>query len=154
MIHGYGSSGIPVLCASAMLGMGAEVATREAFEWVANEPKMMKATAVIGRFRDDIFTHKFEQERGHSASAVECYMEEYKASEEEAVEFLWKKISNAWKDVAEECQKPSLFPVAITECVLNLARLVGVLYENGDCFTNPHLIKDHLKSLFIDPVPL
>ncbi|CAI0456519.1 unnamed protein product [Linum tenue] len=111
---------------------------------------MMKATAVIGRFRDDIFTHK----RGHSASAVECYMEEYKASEEEAVEFLWKKISNAWKDVAEECQKPSLFPVAITECVLNLARLVGVLYENGDCFTNPHLIKDHLKSLFIDPVPL
>ncbi|CAL1391610.1 unnamed protein product [Linum trigynum] len=154
MIHGYGSSGIPVLCASAMLGMGAEVATREAFEWVANESKMMKATAVIGRFRDDIFTHKFEQERGHSASAVECYMEEYKASEEEAVEFLWKKISNAWKDVAEECQKPSLLPVAITERVLNLARLVSVLYENGDCFTNPHLIKDHLKSLFIDPVPL
>ncbi|KAK8602886.1 hypothetical protein V6N13_085088 [Hibiscus sabdariffa] len=36
------------------------------------------------RLYDDIVSHKFEQERGHHVSAVECYMREHEVSEEEA----------------------------------------------------------------------
>ncbi|CAN0923093.1 Alpha-copaene synthase [Linum grandiflorum] len=155
MIDGYNTIGMPVICTSAFLGMGPEIATREAFEWVTNESKMMKAAAVVGRFQNDIFSRKREQKGNHPPSAVECYMEQYKATEEEAVEFLWKEISNAWKDIAEECcQKPTVLPVALTDRLLNLVRLVSLLYENDDSFTNPDLMKDHLTSLFIDPIPI
>ncbi|CAN0923096.1 Alpha-copaene synthase [Linum grandiflorum] len=156
MIHGYGTSCMALLCTTAFLGMGAENATREAFEWASKESKMKKAAAVVGRFHNDIVSHKREQKGKHAASVVECYMEQYKASEEEALESLWKEISNAWKDVTQEyCdQKPTSLPVVFTHRLLNLVRLVGLLYENGDSITNPDIIKDHLTSLFIDPIPL
>ncbi|CAI0456479.1 unnamed protein product [Linum tenue] len=99
---------------------------------------------------------EFEQKRNHVASAVECCMKEYRVSEKEAVEFLWKEISNAWKDIVEEyCQKPTLLPSTdLTDRLLNLTRLINIFYDDGDCLINSHLLKDHLTSLFIDPVPL
>lgn len=35
------------------VGMG-DVATREAFEWVKNMPKLVQAASIVGRFTDDI----------------------------------------------------------------------------------------------------
>ncbi|CAI0456618.1 unnamed protein product [Linum tenue] len=156
IINGVASSGVSKLCTSCFVGMGAEIATKKAFEWVTNESKMMNAGCLIARVQNDIFSHEFEQKRNHVASAVECCMKEYRVSEKEAVEFLWKEISNAWKDIVEEyCQKPTLLPSTdLTDRLLNLTRLINIFYDNGDCLINSHLLKDHLTSLFIDPVPL
>ncbi|CAL1358032.1 unnamed protein product [Linum trigynum] len=153
-IDAYVTSGFPILCTSAFVGMGVEIATREAFEWVTNEPKMVRAASVISRIQNDIVSHKWERERSHAASAIECYMKEHGASEEEAIEFCWEEISRAWKDIAEECQKPTPLPVALTDRVLNFARSISVIYENGDGYTHSHLLKAHIASLFADPVPL
>ncbi|CAI0457089.1 unnamed protein product [Linum tenue] len=154
MITAHISCAMPITATSNFIGMGAEIATREAFEWVTNESKLMKACSVIGRLQNDIFSHECEQNRSHPASAVECYMKQHGATEEEAVEFLWKKIHNAWKDIVEEYQKPTPLPVALTDRLLNLARSFNLFYENGDGYTNSHLVKDHLTSMLIDPVPL
>ncbi|CAI0456478.1 unnamed protein product, partial [Linum tenue] len=156
IINGVASSGVSKLCTSCFVGMGAEIATKKAFEWVTNESKMMNAGCLIARVQNDIFSHEFEQKRNHVASAVECCMKEYRVSEKEAVEFLWKEISNAWKDIVEEyCQKPTLLPSTdLTDRLLNLTRLINIFYDDGDCLINSHLLKDHLTSLFIDPVPL
>ncbi|CAL1391847.1 unnamed protein product [Linum trigynum] len=153
-IDAYVTSGFPILCTSAFVGMGADIATIQAFEWVTNEPKMVRAASVISRIQNDIVSHKWERERSHAASAIECYMKEHGASEEEAVEFCWEEISRAWKDIAEECQKPTPLPVALTDRVLNFARSISVIYENGDGYTHSHLLKAHITSLFADPVPL
>ncbi|CAI0454664.1 unnamed protein product [Linum tenue] len=149
------TGGIPKLCASAFVGMGAETATREAFEWIANRSKMVKAASFIGRLQNDICSHKFEQKRNHWPSAIECYIKEYGVSEVEAVEFLWKVISKLWKDIAEEyCQKPIQLPYTLTNRLLNLTRCANIVYEKDDYITHSHLLKDHLSSLFIHPVPL
>ncbi|CAI0388172.1 unnamed protein product [Linum tenue] len=151
----YITSCCPILCTSAFVGMGTEIATKEAFQWVTNESnKMVRAGSIIFRLQNDIVSHKFEQNRKHAASAVECYVNEHMTSEQEAVEFLWAEISKAWKDIAEECQKPTLLSVALTDRVLNFARSISVIYEKEDGYTNSYLLKAHLGSLFVDPIPL
>ena len=41
----------------SFIGMGA-IARLEAFEWLQNDPRIMKALNVIGRLMDDIVSHK------------------------------------------------------------------------------------------------
>ncbi|CAI0456491.1 unnamed protein product [Linum tenue] len=99
---------------------------------------------------------ELEREREHVASAVECYVKEnLSASLDEAVESFRNEISIAWKDTTEEyCQNPTPLPVALTQRILNYARCSHVLYEKGDGYTDPYLLKAHIASLFIDHVPL
>ncbi|CAN1182620.1 Alpha-copaene synthase [Linum perenne] len=147
----YISSGIPILCTSAFLGMSPELATREAFEWVTSDPKMVSAANAIARLQNDIVTdYQFERSRKHVSTSVQCYMKENNVSEEEAIRFLWDEISEGWKDIVESCQKPNPFPVALTDRVLNFARSFNVIYENGD----PRLLKSHIASLFAYPISL
>ncbi|CAI0375601.1 unnamed protein product [Linum tenue] len=154
MTEGFVTSGMAIVTACAFIGMGAEIANREAFEWLAMDSKMMRAGSVIARVQNDILSHKFEQERGHAASSVECYMKEYGVSEEEAVECLWKMISECWKDIAEVYQRPTPLPVVLLDRFLHLTSSVNLFYDTDDRYTKSHLLKDHLASLFIDPVPL
>ncbi|KAK8712359.1 hypothetical protein V6N13_147599 [Hibiscus sabdariffa] len=47
---------------------------------------------VVERLMDDVVSHKFEQERGHVSSAVECYMNQYGTSMQVAYEELFKQL--------------------------------------------------------------
>ncbi|KAE8734922.1 putative pentatricopeptide repeat-containing protein [Hibiscus syriacus] len=58
--------------------------TEETFNWASNNPKIIRVSSMIARLMDDIVSRKFEQERGHVASAVECYMKQHGVSEEKA----------------------------------------------------------------------
>ena len=37
----------------SFVGMG-NIATKEAFEWATNKPKLLKAASIVCRFKDDI----------------------------------------------------------------------------------------------------
>ncbi|WCJ33161.1 Alpha-copaene synthase [Euphorbia peplus] len=140
-----------MLTTTSFLGMG-EIATKDAFEWIFSDPKIIKGSTVICRFMDDIVSHKFEQKREHVASGVECYVKQYNVSEEEIVELFRKEITHAWKDINEECLKP--FPVSmdLLERILNLSRAMDVIYKDDDGFTNSHILKDSVASLLKDPL--
>ncbi|CAL9144349.1 unnamed protein product, partial [Musa hybrid cultivar] len=47
-----------------------EIATKEAFEWITSFPKIVQASAIIGRIMNDITSHELEQTREHVASTV------------------------------------------------------------------------------------
>lgn len=51
------SSACPLLASAILVGMG-EVATKEAFEWVASFPKIVEALAAIGRIMNDITSYE------------------------------------------------------------------------------------------------
>ncbi|KAL7203885.1 hypothetical protein ACSBR2_017024 [Camellia fascicularis] len=96
--HGLGrswaESKIPynylMLSTTSYVGMG-EVVSKEAFDWVSNDPLIVQASSVICRLMDDMAGHKFEQKRSHVDSVVECYMKQYGASEEEVLVELHKQ---------------------------------------------------------------
>ncbi|CAL8151300.1 unnamed protein product [Prunus armeniaca] len=142
------------LATISFIGMG-DIVTKDSMDWVFSDPKIVKAASVIGRLVDDMKSHKFEQKRGHVASAVECYMEHYDATEEEATIELSNQVSNAWKDINEICLRPTVFPMPLLLRILNLARAIEVIYKHDDGFTHAGIfLKDSVVSLFVEPVSL
>ena len=87
------------------------------------------------------------------ASAMECYIKQYGTTDEEAENELTKKVVDAWKDVNEECLKPTL-PWPLIMRVLDLVRTNDEMYRDGDGFTQAELIKDMIDSIIINPVPV
>ncbi|KAK7405099.1 hypothetical protein VNO78_06294 [Psophocarpus tetragonolobus] len=71
---------------------------------------------------DDIVSNEFEKDRGHVSSFLECYMSEYGESREVAIHECQKRITNAWKDVNEECLRPTTVPMPFLMRILNLNR--------------------------------
>nr|QIQ56003.1 putative terpene synthase 21 [Eremophila drummondii] len=142
------SAGYVMIAATSLVGMG-HVVTRDDFHWVSSEPLAVTASSVIGRLMDDMAGYGFEKK----FSAVECYMIENSASTEEAFGVLQKQVSNAWKDINHECLHPTVVSMPILLRVLNAARVIPLLYKDGDGYSNPKTeIKEIIKSVLIEPV--
>ncbi|XP_028795948.1 probable terpene synthase 2 [Neltuma alba] len=140
---------------TTFLGLG-NLATKEVFDWISTNPKIVRAGSLIARLMDDMASHKFEQERGHVASGVECCMKQYRISEEEAYKILDKDIKNYWKDINEEClNNPHGVPKFVLGFVLNFAQGIEVVYENQeDRFTNGKSLKHYVVQLLLNPIPI
>ncbi|KAJ9676245.1 hypothetical protein PVL29_024980 [Vitis rotundifolia] len=149
------TSDVTLFTVICLVGMG-RMATKEVFEWVWSDPKIVGASSKIMRLMDDMASHKFEQERGHSASSVECYMKQHGVSEQHAYQKLNKQVENAWKDVNQGCLRPPAIPMPLLTRVLNFARTGDFMYKGrDDRFTNVgDVMKDSIASLFMDPVPI
>ncbi|KAI8007435.1 (-)-germacrene D synthase [Camellia lanceoleosa] len=147
------SSGYPMLAVQSLVGIG-KIATKEAFDWVLNVPKIVKSCALIARLVDDIQTHKVEQERGDAPSGVQCYMREHGVSEEEACGKIREMVDIAWKDINEELQNPNrLLPLPLLLPTLNLSRMMEVIYGHGDGYTNSKgRTKDVIISVLVNPI--
>ncbi|KAF5936520.1 hypothetical protein HYC85_027649 [Camellia sinensis] len=139
---------------SCFMGLEADVATTEAFEWILTKPKMVAASGAIGRLVDDVMSHDEEQERGHVATGLDCYMKQHGVSKQEAIVELYKMIENAWRDINEEMLKPTAISMKLLIRVLNLSRISDVVYKYVDGYTHPEIIKDHVISLFEYPIPI
>ncbi|KAG6689505.1 hypothetical protein I3842_11G178700 [Carya illinoinensis] len=136
------TSAYAMLATTSLVGMG-ELVTKDSFEWLFSDPKIVIASIV------------FEQKRGYVASAVECYMTQHNVTEEEAVHELRKQVTDAWKDINKECLYPIEVPMPILMQVLNLARVIDVVYKDEDGYTYAGIVlKDFVASLMVDPVPL
>ncbi|KAI6690479.1 hypothetical protein NL676_027307 [Syzygium grande] len=96
----------------------------------------------------------FEQSREHADSAVQCYMKQYGVTEREAENDLRKQGDDAWKDMNEQCLRPTTIAMPLLMGILNLTRVMDVLSKDGgDHYTNPHItLKDYIKSVLMVPV--
>nr|GMC70141.1 (-)-germacrene D synthase-like [Ipomoea batatas] len=122
------------LATTSLVGMG-DIVTKEVLDWITSEPLAIKANCSICRLMDDIIGHEFEQERGHVVSAVECYTKEYNVSEQEAYVEIENLISKAWKDLNQECLHPTPVPMKVLLRIMNLARVIFLLYKDKDNYT-------------------
>ncbi|KAL0549935.1 hypothetical protein IC582_014430 [Cucumis melo] len=148
------TTGYTMLISISFLGLGDHIVTNEVLQWLSNGPQIIKASTIICRLMDDIASHKFEQEREHVASAVECYMKQYDCSEEEACIELHKEVVDAWKDTNEAFYRPFNVPVPVLMRVLNFSRVINLLYLDEDGYTNAKSgTKFLIKSLLVDPLP-
>uniref|UniRef100_A0A803MH33 Uncharacterized protein n=1 Tax=Chenopodium quinoa TaxID=63459 RepID=A0A803MH33_CHEQI len=142
---------------ASFLGMG-EIASKEVFEWACQNPMpdIIKAASTIIRLMNDIGGHKFEQQRKHLASAVQCLMEKHGLSEEEANEKLKEEVEDAWKVINQAMLQPYVIPKPILTRILNLARSANVMYmgyDDGYTHVNQTL-KDKVASVLAHPIPM
>ncbi|KAJ6907944.1 terpene synthase 6 [Populus alba x Populus x berolinensis] len=131
-----------------------ETARIEELEWLTSKAKISEAGCLFLRLMNDIVTHEFEQKREHCASAIECYMKEYKVSMNEAVKELQKTSADAWKDINEDCLKPTSISMNLLNVCVNNARATDVVYESNDAYTNASCLKGRISLLFVEKIPL
>ncbi|KAB5512049.1 hypothetical protein DKX38_029077 [Salix brachista] len=154
VLNGLATSGYGAVMAASFLGLE-EVAGVEEYEWLKSNPKIIKAAKMIGRLMNDVVGHEDEQNRGDCASGVECYMKQYNISEKKAIEEIQKMNAAVWKDINEDCMRPTKAPMLLLQLLVNLVRATEVIYANGDdAYTIPLSVKDYVSLLFIEQVPL
>ncbi|KAF7822835.1 (-)-germacrene D synthase-like [Senna tora] len=148
------SCGYFMLTATSFIGMGS-IANEEAFQWLANDPKIIRASALICRLMDDVVSNELEQKRGHVASAIECYMKKHGVTKEETIEELKREVISGWKDINEECLGPTQVAKPLLMRVLNLCRVIDVLYTESDGYANSEgATKDYIAALLLNPFHL
>ena len=99
---------------------------------------------------------QFEQDRGHVASAVECYTKQHDVSEEQAYYELNKLVESAWKDINQEILKrnaTSPATISLLNRIHNFARVIYVVYKDEDGYTHSKTgLKEALTNLLLNPL--
>ncbi|XP_020237970.2 alpha-copaene synthase, partial [Cajanus cajan] len=120
----YKVNGVLTSCGTlfyiSFIGLG-EFATKDVFDWISSVPNIIKATSLIARLIDDMASHKFEQQRVHVASSVECCMKQYNISEVEAYNFIRKDIEDYWKLINEAYLNSNDIPKHVLDSIINYA---------------------------------
>ncbi|KAK3228917.1 hypothetical protein Dsin_000798 [Dipteronia sinensis] len=150
------SVGYTFTIAEAFMSIMDSMVTKEDLDWALGRPTILKASELMLRLVEDVKSHKFERERGHIPSSVECYMKQYGASQEETYEEFNKQVKSSWKDVNEECLKLGQhLPRPLLMCILNFTRTTHLIYDGDDNFTRVgKQMQAHIASLLVDPVPI
>ncbi|XP_030478816.2 alpha-humulene synthase-like [Cannabis sativa] len=151
----YVSCGYILLIATSYVGMY-DIVTHETLDWLSKDPKIISASTLLSRFMDDIGSRKFEQQRNHIPSTVDCYMKQYGVSEEEAIKELNKRVVTYWKEINEDFIRPTVVPFPILLRVLNFTKVADLLYKEGDDqYTRVgKALKESIDALLIDSIPL
>ncbi|KAF3663532.1 Sesquiterpene synthase [Capsicum annuum] len=150
--NGIPSSTYLFLATTSWLGMG-DVATKEAFDWISTEPTILVASCIIARLLNDLVTNEIELERGDVASSIECYMNEYDATKEEAYMEMRKIIEKRWKDLNRGCLKPTAVPRVLLMPVINLTRVAEFVYKDEDAYTfSKNNLKHVISMVLVDPI--
>ncbi|XP_019242196.1 PREDICTED: (-)-germacrene D synthase-like, partial [Nicotiana attenuata] len=151
--NGIRTSTVPCLATLSWLGIGNE-ATKEAYDWIASEPPVLLASSIIGRLSNDIVSHEREVERG-DVTGVECYMNEYGVTKEEACREIRKILKNKWKDLNRGCLEPTDVPKVLLMPLLNLARMCEFVYKDEDAYTvSKNNFKDIVSLVLVDPITI
>ncbi|XP_021754773.1 sesquiterpene synthase-like [Chenopodium quinoa] len=152
MKTGIITSGYLYITAASYQGMG-ELASKHAFEWVDENTKALKASCILARLLNDISSHKFEKTRGHVSSAIDCYMDQFGFSIEEATKELQKHIEEAWKDMNEEIIGSRIVPTPILFAVINVTRTLYDIYHcDEDGYTVGQLMQEKDATILVDPI--
>ncbi|XP_011090538.1 germacrene-D synthase-like [Sesamum indicum] len=137
-----------MLSTTSLVGMG-NLVTKEDFDWVTSEPLIVRASSIICRLMDDMVGFGFEQK----VTAVDCYMNEYGASKKDTFAEFRKQVKKAWKDINEECLQPTPVSMPVLMRVVNLARVINLLYERGDEYSNSNTkTKKVVRYVLVEPV--
>lgn len=96
-----------------------------------------------------------ELKRGDVPKSIQCYMNETKASEEEARQYIRILISQTWKKLNEAHELAAHpFPEIFVMCAMNLARMAQCMYQHGDGHGgNNSTTKNHIMALLFESIP-
>ncbi|KAK3025307.1 hypothetical protein RJ639_044438 [Escallonia herrerae] len=144
-----------LLTTTSFLGM-AELATKEAFDWLRTKPKSLMASITICRLVDDVATYEVEKGRGQIATGIESYMKEHEVSKEEAMIEFMRRAEDAWKDLNKELMKPTSVSEHLLMRMMNLARFIDVTYNHSeDGYTHSEkILKAHILELLVNPIDI
>ncbi|KAG7571867.1 Isoprenoid synthase domain superfamily [Arabidopsis suecica] len=137
--------------ALGFLGLGPR-AREQGYEWLKSRPKLVHDLATKGRLMNDMGGFKDDIGRGFIANAVNYYMKENGATEEETYKEFHKIVRDLEKSVNLEFLKINKgVPREILSRAINCGKMIDVTYRSGDGYTRPKgKFTEYVESLFVD----
>lgn len=91
--------------------------------------------------------------RGDISKAIQCYMHESGATEDEARAYIKCLILEMWKKLNKEraCANSQISNEFI-ECATNIPRMAIFMYNEGDGHGHPDITKSQVLSLLFNPI--
>ncbi|KAF8728667.1 hypothetical protein HU200_017938 [Digitaria exilis] len=134
-------SGAPFASVGLLVGMGDDVATKEALEWAIGCTDAVKAFAEVTRFMNDLASFKRGRNKMDVATYVECYMNEQNVTSEVALTKIGSFVDDAWKTLNQRAR--------------NFAMSMMIIFlEQKDGYTNSKVLEETLKNQFVKHIPL
>ncbi|KAJ4801507.1 Sesquiterpene synthase 3 [Rhynchospora pubera] len=109
------TSAIPMMCCASFVGMG-DVATKEVFLWLNQNPDMVRAASEIARFIDDVHTYEREHSLEELPSVLDCYMKEQNITKDAAAIRIEEWTRDGWRRL----NQAFLEPTAVSRLVLSI----------------------------------
>ncbi|XP_027191420.1 (3S,6E)-nerolidol synthase 1-like isoform X2 [Cicer arietinum] len=137
--NGIISSGVHILLVHIFFLLGKGL-TKENVERIHKIPPIISSPATILRLWDDLGNAEDENQDGNDGSYVSCLiMDHPDYCTKRARDDVMNKISDAWKNLNQECLFDSHFHKTFTKASLNLARMVPLMYSYDDNNSLPGL---------------
>ncbi|PIN03534.1 Terpinolene synthase [Handroanthus impetiginosus] len=116
---------------------------------------IIRCSSIILRLANDLGTSPDEMKRGDVPKSIQCYMNEFSASTEEAQEYVRFFIRKTWKKINEEQTSNSSLSQIFVRSAIDLGRMAQYMYHHGDGhgIQNP-TIKQSISSLLFEPIVL
>ncbi|EXB39111.1 Myrcene synthase [Morus notabilis] len=129
--------------------------TKEALNYLEEYSSIFRHSGILFRLLDDLGTSSNELKRGDVPKSIQCYMYEARVLEEKACQDIKLLIHEKWKHVNEERVADSPFSKTFIEIAMNVVRTGQFFYQYGDGYAiQDRETKEHIVSLFVDPIPL
>ncbi|KAJ7961430.1 Myrcene synthase, chloroplastic [Quillaja saponaria] len=153
--NGYTSIGIPVAMLHTYFAVANPI-TKEALDCFQQQcPSLIRWSATIIRYADDLGTFSREVEIGDTSNSVQFYMHETGAFEEEARKHIRFLMDGIWKKLNKDMIDYSPFYPSFMEIPLNFARMVNRLYQHGDGHSSQKDdVEELITSILAEPIPL
>ncbi|KAI7745569.1 hypothetical protein M8C21_001842 [Ambrosia artemisiifolia] len=129
--------------------------TEEIMHSMERIENIIRYSGIILRLADDLGTYSDEMARGDNPKAVQCYMHETGATEEEARMYVTTLILNTCKKLNKERSSvlDSQILKELTDCGANLGRMAQFMYYDEDGHgSRPDVTKSHVLSLLVNPI--
>ncbi|KAG8087870.1 hypothetical protein GUJ93_ZPchr0010g10268 [Zizania palustris] len=149
------SSVYPMLAMTTLVGVhDAAMTTAEVFEWLASLPDLVRASAEVGRFLNDIVSNKIKRNEKDFPNTVDCYMEEHGVGLEAAMAAVAALAEHAWRTVNRAIiEVDDLARLSAAQLVMNLTQASEVMYHSGqDRYTFAADLNGVIANLFLDPI--
>ncbi|MCE3217055.1 Sesquithujene synthase A [Datura stramonium] len=154
MDNAWMSIAVPMVLVHALFLVDNPI-TKEALDSLSNYPDIIRCSATIFRFADDLGTSSDELKRGDVPKSIQCYMNEDNASEEEAREHIRFLIKETWEFMNTAQSENSLFSETFVGIAKNIARTAHCMYLNGDGHgIQNNNVKSSISKILFEPVTI
>lgn len=88
-------------------------------------------------------------------NAVNCYMNQYGVTKQEAVKELHKMVTEADKALNEEILTTKCLSPCLLNAAMGLAKMIAICYNGYEGYTHPEeKIKKYMNLIFVDQIRL
>ncbi|XP_060216026.1 (R)-linalool synthase TPS5, chloroplastic-like isoform X1 [Lycium barbarum] len=121
--------------------------TKDTLESLSNYPEIIRFSATIFRFADDLEASSDELKKGDVLKSMQCYMNEKGASEEQAREHIRALIKETWESMNTTQRKNSLFSETFVGMAKDITRTAHFMYLHTD-------VKSSISRILFEPITI